>query len=174
MKKFLVILSIITLVVLALAGMKFERARTYAPRVPDAGLVDTRLGLRRVEREKRWALIGPDGAAKTAFEFNIIEPFHEGRAVAIKGGKYGFLDTGGRAAIPFKYDIAFGFKDGLAMVGKKGKWGLVDIEGREVISPNYYDVITGFDADGLARAENWKKAERALVNRRGQVVGRLK
>lgn len=79
--------------------------------------------------------------------------------VAVKDGKYGFIDKEGNVIVDYKYDKAFEFNGyGFATIKKDGKWGAINEQGQEVVAPiykiqnqkqpsfikNYYQVIYGF------------------------------
>jgi hypothetical protein len=170
MKKLSILLYLAAAAVAVLCARKFlvNRAARRPRRPPDESVIEKQNGLRRIERNGKWALFDKSGKALTAFEYDIIESFHEGRAVAIKGRKHGFIDADGRVAAPFIYDMAFPFKGGLALVGAGGKWGFVGLDGREAIKTEW-DVITPFDRDGIARAEKRNPKKTVLFDRSGNI-----
>lgn len=93
--------------------------------------------------------------ASTAFSDlydDKAEKAPNGRRLAIKNGKYGFItekDGKEMVAVSFKYDEAFEFSDGLAPVKRNNKWGFIDVNGKEVISPRYDQIKARLNQAGI-------------------------
>jgi WG containing repeat len=78
-------------------------------------------------------------------------PFSEGRALVMRKGKRGFIDTSGACIILLNYDDANSFHDGLAAVAIEGKYGYINLQGNLVI-PYTYNVPGDFK-QGIAKVE---------------------
>lgn len=113
----------------------------------------------------KWGFINRSGKAITENKYDETSPFSEGRAVVVKDGKQGFIDTSGNEIIPLRYDVdecgcdCSSFSDGIAKVTLNKKVGFIDLKGREVISPKYDKVwCWTFKSDGFIGVElNGKK-----------------
>ena len=72
--------------------------------------------------------------------------------VAVKNGKYGYVDEDKKVVIPLVYDSARKFSaEGFAAVKKDGKYGFIDTTGKECV-PFIYDDTSSY-VDGLARVK---------------------
>lgn len=85
----------------------------------------------------RYGLINIQGQLVTSDDFQAIEPFSEGLAVAKTKDGYGYIDTSGRIAIPCKYSRAGAFSEGRATVQLAGQCGYIDAQGQEIIPCQY-------------------------------------
>ncbi len=92
---------------------------------------------------------------------DIPDDYH----VALRNGKFGFIDKNNHLVIEPKFDYAYDFKNGVAKVQLNGKWGYINREGK-LITP-LFDNISDFE-NGLAIAEN--NGKYALVSRSGKVI----
>jgi hypothetical protein len=90
----------------------------------------------------------------------------DGRILAIKNGKYGYLDMSGEEIIPLIYDDARTFSDGAAAVCLNEKWGVIGSDGNAVI-PIEFDMIHPFETDltGVSKNGKW-----GLVDKTGAFV----
>jgi hypothetical protein len=61
--------------------------------------------------------------------------FSEGLAVAVRHGKYGFIDKDGNVVIDSVWDHAYSFSQGIAAVERGGKWGLINQKNEFVVQP---------------------------------------
>lgn len=95
------------------------------------------------------------------------QPLPDDYHVALRNGKFGFIDKNNHLVIPPKFDYAYDFHNGLAKVQINGKWGYINRKG-QLITP-LFDQITDFK-DGLAIAKN--NGKYALVNRQGKVISK--
>jgi hypothetical protein len=85
------------------------------------------------------------------------EFFHGLAAVALPGGKWGFIDESGKLSIAARFDEVRDFIDDLAPVRIGRKWGYVDTLGRMVIEPHFQSA--GEFHEGLARIHLWSKVQ---------------
>lgn len=92
----------------------------------------------------QYGFMDVNGKIVIAQQFDFVQPFSDGLAVAAIDGKYGFIDKTGKAVIPMEYDYAYPFTGGYAGVCKDGKWGCIDKEGK-VVLPLQYDACFGSD-----------------------------
>jgi hypothetical protein len=101
------------------------------------------------------------GRAVILPHFDMVTPFRDGRAAAMRNGKWGFLDEDGRWVGQPKYDWVHPqhFDEGPALVSANGLYGYVDYDGREVIALSLesaepfvggYACVRPPDAGGLA------------------------
>ncbi|MCX6215179.1 WG repeat-containing protein [Spirosoma sp.] len=74
-----------------------------------------------VKRNNRWGLIDTTGKLLSAFYYETILGFQDGRAVVRRAGKFGFMDTSGHEIIPANYDEVSQFSNGHAFAKR---WGL--------------------------------------------------
>lgn len=66
----------------------------------------------------------------------------DGKIIAKKDGKYGFIDINGNTLIPFTFDniITGGFSEGLCGVRVGSKWGYINEKGEYFIQPEFEEV----------------------------------
>ncbi len=88
--------------------------------------------------------------------------------VALRDGKFGFIDKNNHIVIPPKFDYAYDFHNGLAKVEINGKWGYINRKGQLVTQ--LFDKISDFNDQGLAIAQN--NGKYALVSRSGKVISK--
>ena len=82
----------------------------------------------------------------------LIKPIYDklgyfsnnGLALAMKGGRYGFIDSKGATQIPFIFRNTNGFKYDLAAVQLNEKWGFINGNGDFVIEPKFDSVLHFF------------------------------
>ena len=96
-------------------------------------------------------LLKPDGSILTPPVFDVINYPHEYKYLAVKYGKYGFIDTSGWI-IPCDYQYAADFHNGKACVKKNGKWGFINHKGETVISFKY-DSLSALFSQNLCKAK---------------------
>ena len=102
--------------------------------------------------------------------FDFIDTFYEGLAVVALNEKYGFINKKSDIIIPIKYDLATHFNNGYAIVKFGNKYGAIDKKGNEIIKPNYYDYMTNFDINGIARVKNTKDKKDLAIDAKGRIV----
>ena len=73
--------------------------------------------------------------------FEFCGLYSEGYAVAVKGGKYGYIDERMKPATDFIWDGATNIYHGVGAVCKDGKWALIN---------DSFETITGYDYDDIA------------------------
>ncbi len=66
-------------------------------------------------------------------EFDYVGDFKEGLAMAVKNGKYGFINTRGEEIVECKFDFISTFYEGFASLKKDSKYGIKKTKGKEVI-----------------------------------------
>lgn len=79
-------------------------------------------------------------------QYDELGPFHQGLAMVVKNGKYGYIDYNGKEVIPCQYEEARNFSDSRAIVKKGGRYGCIDTNGREII-PFKYSLFMDFVGD---------------------------
>jgi hypothetical protein len=82
--------------------------------------------------------------------YDYLGFFNEGLAVAVRKGRYGFIDKGKNVIIDFLYDEAFDFEGGRAIVSLNDKLGVIDRTGKAIL-PIEFEDVGGF-SDGLTYA----------------------
>jgi hypothetical protein len=175
MKKFL--LSIAIIAAAGLGYVAFDTLRREKIDLEEAEFKspDNELGVVRVRRNDKWILTSGGGRVVSEAEYDAMDPFYDGKAVILKDGKYGAIDSRGRVIVEPKYDYIMGYDNGVATVGLSGKWGLIDAKGQEILKPDYYDYISPFDPSGNARATNYGANGRdEIIDRAGKVVKTIK
>lgn len=71
--------------------------------------------------------------------FMEAQPFLNGMAAVMQGGKWGFVDKNGKLVIPCQYDWAGDFKGSIAPVEKNLLVGYIDKSGKQVIPFKFKD-----------------------------------
>lgn len=105
--------------------------------------------------------------------YDEVRVLREGRIVAVKDGKYGYLDSGMKEKIAFAYDDATAFGDGVAAVKHADKWAFINTKG-ELITEFIYDEVavntkgscSVSKVMGVRQGEEW-----FLINTEGERVG---
>jgi len=69
--------------------------------------------------------------------FEKVAPLRHGLAVAMRRGKYGYIDGSGNVVVPFLHDAAVDCCQDLLLVKTDGLWGALDRDGQEVIAPRF-------------------------------------
>lgn len=103
-------------------------------------------------------------------QFDVCEPFEDGRALVTKSGQRHYIDTSGKAVIPTKFAATSSFSEGLAAVRSQSPnlVGYIDRSGTFVIQPKY---LTGADFhDGVAAVADESTRKVGLVDRSGTMV----
>ena len=111
-------------------------------------------------------------------EYDWVEDFSEGLAVAAKGakvignnlieakGKWGYVTPTGKLAIEMVYEQARSFHEGMAAVKLNGLWGYINKKGEIVIKPQF---SKAFDfSNGLASVNNGLKY--GFINKQGKLI----
>ena len=126
--------------------------------------------------------------------FEGATPFSEGRAFALKDGKYALIDNEGNELTPFLFDdislyegtegeepIIGMFHEGLAAVAKNGKFGYIDRDGNTVIpfryKPGYdednewYNQQAAYDFhEGVARVWSSRTKKYGFIDKEGNEI----
>jgi len=113
-----------------------------------------------------WGYMDTLGAIMLAPIYESVEPFKNGLALVVKGGKVGYINKTGEAVIPFQYSDGEAFDQGLAVVEKDGFYGVIDRTNQTII-PYIYDLIGAFNSD-LAMVAN--DTAYGYINKKGEVV----
>ena len=114
-----------------------------------------------------------EGLAKACLNYDKVCPFHDGRAIVEKGGKYGVIDKQGNEVIPCKYNLIRDYSDGVAIVREQDdKFGVVDIQGNLIFQCKC-DVMADF-SDGVAfvgkNYEEKMEIKYGVIDKKGNVV----
>ncbi|MEQ8907974.1 MAG: WG repeat-containing protein [Vicingaceae bacterium] len=117
-------------------------------------------------RNGKWGFMDTTGQILIAPEYDLVEPFQEGLALAVKDGKVGYLNKSGEVVIPFEYEDGESFKQGLAVVMKQNYYGLID-KTNQARLPFTYEVVGTFYSDLAVIAND---TAYGYVNREGKVV----
>ncbi len=88
-----------------------------------------------------WGLMTNSHEIITPPDFQMIEDYSNGLAIAKKDWNWGFINEKGETVIQFEFDELDKFVDGKAKAKKGGQWGCIDNKGNIVI-PFEYDEIT--------------------------------
>jgi hypothetical protein len=106
-------------------------------------------GVAQIEDQSGFVLIDRSGrVVARGYEFPGLT--REGRTLAGRDGKWGFLDAQGTVAIALKFDAVSQFSGGLAAIKVGRLWGYVDRDGALII-PAKFDQAGEFSS-GLAPA----------------------
>jgi hypothetical protein len=107
------------------------------------------------------------GAVMVPPQFDQVEGFREGQALALQAGVWGAIDRAGKWVIEPQFNKPFRFNEGLAVVLVSGKGhGYIDRKGQFVI-PAQYNYAYNF-AGGRARVQ--LKDGYGYIDRDGKVV----
>lgn len=71
----------------------------------------------------------------------VVGSFYNNRAIIVKNGLYGYIDTKGMEKIPCKYLYAWRFSENLAAVSSENGSGYIDKYGKIVIPFNYSNAL---------------------------------
>ncbi|WNG59985.1 WG repeat-containing protein [Archangium gephyra] len=105
---------------------------------------------------ERSRLIDPKGQCLASFGFKMMGHFSDGLVLAVKSGKFGFVDESGAWVLEPTF-LPWGdtylsecvFREGLAPVKVKGRYGFIDRKGALVIEPRF-QAVSGTFSEGLA------------------------
>lgn len=82
-----------------------------------------------------------EGLAKACSNYDKVCPFHNGRAIVKKDGKYGVIDKHGNEVVQCEYYEIRDYCEGFAIVAKEyGKYGVIDVQGKEIVPCVYYKI----------------------------------
>ena len=99
--------------------------------------------------------------------FNIIEGYHEGLALAIDENlNYGFVDDSRNTIIPFQYNLAQNFSNGLAVVMVGNKYGYINKENMMQIDA-IYDLAEPF-SNNIAKVNI--NGEEYMIDKNGEKI----
>lgn len=110
-----------------------------------------------------------EGLALAAVNYDWIEDFCDGLAVAHKGDKHGYIDKMGNEVIPCIYEgeaWTATFYEGLALVKQGNRTFFIDKKGKEAFSFNYEGAEPFHE--GLALA--WKDGKYGYIDKKGNEV----
>lgn len=126
-------------------------------------------GYARIEKGNYWAVIDENLNIIIPFnrEYQRIENFKYGLAIAKKGTKRGVVNTHGDVVAHFKYYEIEDFKKGIARVRLKPRlYGYINTEGEEIIPP-IYEYIGLFEKNV---AVFWEGKKRGLIDTSSTIV----
>lgn len=115
----------------------------------DELMLDMHLASKRFlpfKRQNLWGFMDENGKELIKPQYEFVEEFYEGLALAGKEGKVGYIDKNNKVVIPFEYDEAFSFDEGIAVVVKDEKYGLIGRLGKELLGFKY-DFIGPFNEE---------------------------
>ncbi|HLP22082.1 MAG TPA: WG repeat-containing protein [Chitinophagales bacterium] len=106
-------------------------------------------------------------AQEVTQQYDKIEKFNQGVAIAWKNGKCGLITQDGKEVIKPQYDRISGFgRDGIAYTTKKGLIGLINMTGK-VIVDNIYGDIGRFNGPWAITRKNGLAG---MINKQGKVL----
>jgi len=106
-------------------------------------------------------------AQEVTKQYDKIEKFNQGVAVAWENGKAGLVTQAGKEIIKPQFDQIGRFgRDGIAYTTKKGLKGLIDMTGK-VIVDNIYGDIGGFNGPWAITRKNGLAG---MINKQGKVL----
>lgn len=106
-------------------------------------------------------------AQEVTQQYDKIEKFNQGVAIAWKNGKCGLITQDGKEVIKPQYDRISGFgRDGIAYTTKKGLIGLINMTGK-VIVDNVYGDIGRFNGPWAITRKNGLAG---MINKQGKVL----
>jgi hypothetical protein len=114
----------------------------------------------------KWGFMDTTGSVQLAPQFDMVESFQSGLALAVKQDQVGFVDKQGQVVIPFQYEDAETFAEGLCVVMKDDAYGLIN-KNNQLVLPFKYDLIGPFNSK-LAIVAN--DTAYGYVNPQGEVV----
>lgn len=84
---------------------------------------------------ERFGYVSRSGRVLIRPHFDMVTPFRDGRAAALRNGRWGFIDPDGRWVGQPKYDWIHPehFDEGPALVSVNGLYGYLDRKGREIV-----------------------------------------
>jgi hypothetical protein len=113
-------------------------------------------GIRKGQWLGTTGVIDESGNIIIPCNYEDIFQFYDGKALAKKNNKYGYLNENGIIIVPFEYDGGSSlFINGKARVCKNSKWGTIDERGNIVI-PFEYDQIDNFVSGYASAKKNGK------------------
>ncbi|MFT6244745.1 MAG: antitoxin component YwqK of YwqJK toxin-antitoxin module [Salibacteraceae bacterium] len=124
--------------------------------------------------KRKTGCIDYSGNIVLPFEYDYIERFKNGNAVASIDNKCGIINKKGSIIVPLEYAVLSEVSDLLfrAKLTNDGDWGLIDINNK-VIVPFIFDGFEGFE-NGTARVgvpvDYWWKTEWFYIDKKGNCV----
>lgn len=167
MRKFLYVLGALAVILLLFVSIKYLTVKSIDESTLEYVQFEKSVGLKRVSKNGKWALLDESNRPVTNFEYDYIGEFSSNKSEILKNEKYGFIDGNANVVVEPKYDLVFGYNNGVAKVLLNGKYGVVDEKGVELIKPDYYDYISEFDYRGVANARKGNKD--VIIDKYGKV-----
>lgn len=121
-------------------------------------------GFAALLREGRWAYVDPDGRQITGFDFERVEPFQDGAALAYSDGSLQAVSEAG--AVLFTADAAggLGFSGGVAvLIQEDGLCGVSDMDGNLLVPFTYESAYHWGGFLWLKRGDIWRVYDTAEV-----------
>ena len=107
----------------------------------------SKLALYPFKKDKLFGWINQKGVEVYTPQFESLNLYSEGLALAQKNGLYGYIDKLNNVVIPFQFDLGSDFLFGRAIVEKGGKSGVINRAGNFVLSLEFDEL--GQYSDGL-------------------------
>jgi len=111
----------------------------------------------------KYGYIDMTGVETISPVYEYANEFHNGLALVLLKGEWGFIDKTGKSVLPYS--------NGMAPVNVNGKWGTIDEDGNEIFAPKYDNPVYIF-SEGLAAAAIGGKW--GFIDEKGQVAVPLK
>lgn len=132
-----------------------------------------------IEQDGKSGFIDQSGKVIIAPQFDSVNGFSEGLALARRGDRKFFIDTNGHTVFEAKFDIVNNFSEGLAavnvgetripnlgLIDKPGLWGYIDKTGKLVI-PLKFTHAENF-SEGLAAIRDGDRG--AFIDQAGKII----
>ena len=103
-------------------------------------------------------------------DFTEIQKFIDGKAIAKKDGKYGYIDDTGKILVPFEYDDIQEFINSKSIAMKYSnddeRYGYIDDTGKILVPFEYDDIQEFIDDKALAK----KDGKYGVINEKGEIL----
>lgn len=127
-------------------------------------------GLAAVRIGKDWGYINRFGKNRISAQYKTAGDFSNGLAAVQEGSLLGYIDTLGNYKIQPQFNEAHTFGLGVAIVKKDGLYGIINAVGQYIQKPRY-QMIEGFDVNGLAIVQNVKGKDRyGIIDRQANLL----
>ena len=132
-----------------------ERIRKFKKEFPDYPFKDElrrdmdliKLFLFPFKRGNFYGFMNHKGIEIYSPQYESLNLFSEGLALAMKNGQYGYVDKLNNVVIPFQFDFATDFVSGRAIVEIGGKSGVINRSGKLILPVEFIDL--GQYSEGL-------------------------
>ena len=126
----------------------------------------------RVMKDGKWGVAKKkNGELLLDMKYDFVDNFYEGYAIIKENDLYGAIDEDFNIVVNPIWTYMSPFHLGYSIVtAKNGKSGVIDVNGKIIIKPLYYDYISPFDDNFVARARNFKDNKEVAIDLKGNVV----